>query len=95
MSLLAVRNTVETLTTLCRCIKVLGKCLNNITVTNDGSILIDLKSNLIVKSDGDQIFYTPGQAVIQSSALHLNPGVKIDNKGELNGRCKELSESQE
>jgi len=55
------------------------KAIKSIDVTDDGSILVDFKSNLIVKSDGHQIFYSPDSYIVmKSDMIELNPQIYSD-----------------
>ena len=52
----------------------LASSIDNIVSTEDGSLYIKYKNNLVISSDGSNIIHSKnGDIVIKSNFLHLNP----------------------
>ena len=53
---------------------MLADAIESIAVTDDGSIKLSFRNNVVVTSNGHQVYYTPdGMIIHQAEHLHLNP----------------------
>ena len=66
----------ERATKLC----MLADAIENIAIADDGSIKLSFRNNVIVTSNGHQVYYTPnGMIIHQAEHLHLNP-ISVEQK---------------
>jgi len=57
-------------------IDIFTNVVEEVRTNENGELYLKLKDNLIIETNGSQLFYTEnGIAIIQSKTLHLNPKV--------------------
>ncbi len=76
---------------------IFEKCVESVTTNPDGQLYLKLKDNLIIETEGSQLFYTrDGIIVLQSNTLHFNPKIekmKVDfENGNINNIHLEIKE---
>ena len=51
----------------------LADAIEDVRIAEDGSLMVNFKSNLIIGANGNQLFYSDRMIIQQAETLHLNP----------------------